>query len=335
MVKRRLGLHRVAVGLIFFFRRQMLDFVDVGMFRVDVDYEHVRPRVDFAMLDSLECVFGTNMFSGFYDTHVYHMYLITRPGYSPSYVMRLPANISTLNLPNVSSSVQWLTFCTGDGGAPTAVLAITFETTAAEVEVHARMAEVVQWLERMSAYSDVLRLDHAAPNVLSVLCCKDTPLLQAPHLMDSNGLPNWRLPLSSFHADETFLFQADIAHSTGVALDLTLQVPPDVQHVFANLHVHALHSLFQCVERTHLEKRPLTHPPVEARDDTLAVEDVVVYLSADGQSLVYARVVGLDVALPYWVQLDNAEQPQCFAKFNVADQVLGSPLQVLQSFIPS
>lgn len=315
----------------------MCDFVDAGMFQVDVDYEHVRPRVDFTMIDDLDSIFGANFFSApvplFPDVHVYHVYLTTRPGYSPSYVMRLPTNISTLGLPNCSTSVQWLTFCTGDAAAPAAILAMTFETSALEAEVQERVGELVQWLQRITIYSELLKLYDASPNVVSVLCCKDRPLLEAPLFIDTHGLPNWRIPLTSFRADATFLFQADISTCV-TSVDTTSYMPPDVQYVLANLHGHALHSLFQCVERKHMEKRPPT-PTTQAV--LLAEGDVVVYLDADGASLVYAKVVGTDVreGSSYWLQLDNAEQPECFAKFNLADQVLESPLQVLQAFSPA
>lgn len=307
----------------------MSDYVVPGFFQVDVDYEHVRPQVDYSLAD-YESVFGYSMLSAdvpiFSDPgHMFYMYFVTRPGYSPSYVMRLPRNFTSLNLPNMSMKAQWLTFST------MSVLEVSVETSGSAEQVKACVADVAHWLNRMTSYSDLLQLDDAAPNVATVLCSKDQPLLRGPVYMDVHGMPDWRVSLSSFGADETCVFQADVGSGAGAALP-ALPVPTDVQHVLANLHAHALFTLFPHVlhSRMHFEKRPPTPP----RSVLLEEGDVVVYLNADHSQLLFAQVVGTDALRPYWLQLHNAEEPQCLAKFSTATQALESPLQVLHAFVP-
>lgn len=304
----------------------MSAFVDAGLFQVDVNYEHVRPQVDFDMLDEYDSMFGTllSQLPPVFDVHVYHVYLTTRPGHSPQYVMRLPSCFKSLDLPNLLVTMQWLTF------SNMSVLVARLETSALDGEVKACMCDLAQWLHRVASYSRLLQMAEAEPNVATVLCCKDTPLLQAPLFMDGAGMPNWRVPLAAFPDDETCVFYADV---DAVTTAVNLPVPPDVQRVLANLPAHSLHGLFPGVDRdrVHLEKRP----PTPSRAVVLEAGDVIVYLSADEASLVFAQVLYTNTQQPYWLELHNAQQPLCFAKYNTANQVLESPLQCLDAFLPA
>lgn len=304
--------------------------MDPGVFRVDVDYERVRPHVDFGMLDDLDSVFG-NYFSQnipIFSTpqHVYYLYLVTRPGCSPSYVMRLPTFLKSMDLPNLSLGIQWLTFST------VSVVVLSMETSGTPEQVAACARDLVDWLKRVASYSSLLELSDAVPNVATVSCSKDQPLLQSMAYMDAHGMPNWRVPLCLFDGDDTFVFHADVeCDATPVAC---LPVPLDVRYVLANLHVHSLHSIFPHVDRMHFEKRPPTPTRVASAPVSLQDGDVIVYLGGDNTCLCFARVVATNVQRSYWLQLHNAEEPQCFAKFNTADQVLESPLQLLDAFVP-